>query len=762
MDTEAPDPDDQIQQPDSNLSEKISAESSDDDDVEDNINGEQVDESSEIPFDGEEKICETEKDAEIEQPENDNYSDVYTDDEESCDEEMDESEIDSMLEQGLQKSRRLDKKQVDGESAKSSPGGAKPNEGNSELTIKKIVVLEEKGGNTFEVLPGGWIQVRHSSGMPLYLHRKTRVCTLSKPYFLGPASVRRHLIPLSGIPCLSYRRALAKEQLDKEMLEKQTKDFEEQDGKSSTSDKPEAMVIEVENEAGATTAETKKKCPNAETIAEKVKLFKRKLDQEKENAERAKREKLDENASASQENMDTEAASEVSTVTGSPQTSETDLVNPVTTNGNESATTEDPKAKNGNKTTVPKVKEFYSKALTIPALAKACKAKQNEATSHPARALIPLAKVETARENASLYSVSSLDLREYCKPLFKFIEIECKRFKTWSARRRHTKEQKRRQLERPTLPDNAQVIKFFDLHASKGGDEQMVKKFNDYVFNPNGKSSVCILHEFVQHALRKQPTYSFQELENAATPYSATVMINEIPYGRGYGSSKKTAKAEAAKATLEILIPQMKGQLNGNKADTSNDFDITEYFQQVEMNDVRIPKMCTSVSEPSPYTLLLTCLQRNFGQSGSSNVKFEMIPASPSKGNPPNQFRMMAGNDEVVVTASNKREGKQLASQLLLSKIHPHITNFGAFIKMYGNGSIKSVKEKKQEEQQITTLQSKASANSPNWAILNKLRQEMIKLAELEDEAKGISSSLNTSEKITSESTVSASEVEVS
>lgn len=47
---------------------------------------------------------------------------------------------------------------------------------------------------------------------------------------------------------------------------------------------------------------------------------------------------------------------------------------------------------------------------------------------------------------------------------------------------------------------------------------------------------------------------------------------------------------------------------------------------------------------------------------------------------------------------------------------------------MYGNGSIKSVKEKKQEEQQITTLQSKASANSPNWAILNKLKEEMSKL----------------------------------
>lgn len=30
--------------------------------------------------------------------------------------------------------------------------------------------------------------------------------------------------------------------------------------------------------------------------------------------------------------------------------------------------------------------------------------------------------------------------------------------------------------------------------------------------NPSGKSYVCILHEYVQHALKKQPTYKFKEL----------------------------------------------------------------------------------------------------------------------------------------------------------------------------------------------------------------------------------------------------------
>lgn len=51
-------------------------------------------------------------------------------------------------------------------------------------------VLISKGQNHFDILPEGWIQVTHNSGMPLYLHKTSRVCTLARPYFLGPGSVR--------------------------------------------------------------------------------------------------------------------------------------------------------------------------------------------------------------------------------------------------------------------------------------------------------------------------------------------------------------------------------------------------------------------------------------------------------------------------------------------------------------------------------------------------------------------------------------------
>ena len=32
--------------------------------------------------------------------------------------------------------------------------------------------------------------VTHNCGMPFYLHKQSRVCTASKPYFLGSGSVR--------------------------------------------------------------------------------------------------------------------------------------------------------------------------------------------------------------------------------------------------------------------------------------------------------------------------------------------------------------------------------------------------------------------------------------------------------------------------------------------------------------------------------------------------------------------------------------------
>lgn len=45
-----------------------------------------------------------------------------------------------------------------------------------------------------------------------------------------------------------------------------------------------------------------------------------------------------------------------------------------------------------------------------------------------------------------------------------------------------------------------------------------------------------------------------------------------MQYGVGYGPSKKQAKSEAAKATLEILIPEMRDKIeeDGRRASSNN------------------------------------------------------------------------------------------------------------------------------------------------------------------------------------------------
>ena len=62
------------------------------------------------------------------------------------------------------------------------------------------------------MLPENWVQVTHNSGMPIYLHKPTRVCTLAKPYFLGTGSARKHAVPISAVPCLHYRKATEREE----------------------------------------------------------------------------------------------------------------------------------------------------------------------------------------------------------------------------------------------------------------------------------------------------------------------------------------------------------------------------------------------------------------------------------------------------------------------------------------------------------------------------------------------------------------------
>lgn len=118
---------------------------------------------------------------------------------------------------------------------------------------------------------------------------------------------------------------------------------------------------------------------------------------------------------------------------------------------------------------------------------------------------------------------------------------------------------------------------------------------------------------------------------------------------------------------------------------------------------------------------------------------------------------MTVGKHTATVTCQNKRDGKQRASQAILQvcrivnkptfikfqfywfqALHPNLKTWGSFLRLYGNRSVKSFKVKKLEEQEITLLQSKAAVNSPNFAILDKLKLELSKLKQKRNSRKPI------------------------
>lgn len=210
-------------------------------------------------------------------------------------------------------------------------------------------------------------------------------------------------------------------------------------------------------------------------------------------------------------------------------------------------------------------------------------------------AALPNARIETVVENEEAKSLTTAHIQEYCKKLFKFRTIRVMRFKSWSARRKFTKNRKNiKHLKRPTLPDGTKLITFPVVNTENEGTQNNRPK-KEWIMNPNGKSYVCILHEYVQHALKKQPSYEFKELDNAVTPYSAIVSINDLKYGTGYGSSKKQAKSEAARETLEILIPEMRDKITGvakeKKINDSTVHDLS-VFDEIKIEDPRVAEVC--------------------------------------------------------------------------------------------------------------------------------------------------------------------------
>ncbi|XP_069071383.1 microprocessor complex subunit DGCR8 isoform X2 [Pleurodeles waltl] len=287
------------------------------------------------------------------------------------------------------------------------------------------------------------------------------------------------------------------------------------------------------------------------------------------------------------------------------------------------------------------------------------------------------AKVEVCKDE-------SIDLEEFCnylKKRFDFEQVTVKKFRSWAERRQFNREMKRKQAaaERPILPANRKLITLSVRDAP-------TKK--EFVINPNGKSEVCILHEYMQRVLKIRPVYEF---------------------------------FECARATLEILIPDFIKQTADDQPRDNNELG---YFNHISIEDSRVYELTNKAGLLSPYQILHECLKRNQGMADTS-TKFEVIPGKNQK----SEYVMTCGKHTVRGWCKNKRVGKQLASQKILQLLHPHVKNWGSLLRMYSREDSKLVKQY-MSDRSVIELQQFAKKNRPNLRLLNKLQEEMRKLAQ--------------------------------
>lgn len=108
-------------------------------------------------------------------------------------------------------------------------------------------------------------------------------------------------------------------------------------------------------------------------------------------------------------------------------------------------------------------------------------------------------------------------------------------------------------------------------------------------------------------------------------------------------------------------VDNNQGAAHGSAISNKSQPQDLSVFDEIRVEDPRVSEFCSRVSEPLPHSILLTCLQRNYGL-GNIQVKYEVNTVKHKK----NEFTMTVGTHTSKVYCKNKRDGKQRASQAIL------------------------------------------------------------------------------------------------
>ena len=408
--------------------------------------------------------------------------------------------------------------------------------------------LVDRGKNHFTVLPEGWIQVRHNSGIPVYLHKQTRVVALSKPYVLGPHSVRAHHIPLGSIPCLNYRKAKEEEESLRSKITPETEIGQPQ----GDADKEKENILEENNSESNTFKD------NAKLGPKKCPFNPAKQDEGNKQQNLSSKFPMAKISSAGE----TRKAKSLSP----------DELKKYCSNLFEFREVKVKSFPNW------KQKRLYNKELNAKRLKELLKkSKEN---------------IDTTQKDGKNLEESSLpDFKLITIPQLEMQKNDEKSQDNTAFNRKVTKKTKKEWIFNPKNKTPVCILHEFLQHSIRQPPDY---EYQDLESAKTPYSATVIVGKL----LREHSRFSKNGCHECPfVPFAIKILydtfmfLDGIKYGTGYGTSKKQAKSEAAHRTLEVLIPNFKNELGSQiqgGSSSLNEVPDVSYFDTLRVEDPRV------------------------------------------------------------------------------------------------------------------------------------------------------------------------------
>ncbi|KAA3678745.1 microprocessor complex subunit DGCR8 [Paragonimus westermani] len=565
----------------------------------------------------------------------------------------------------------------------------------------------------FGLLPEGWIRLRHASGLTLYFHRPTRVVTVSRPYSVGSGSVRYHRIPLSAIPCLAYRKACEQDSANNTGVQEAITLSDTAVDTVGEQHNQQLDSVEVCDEKAVTPSDNlsprfplncnrpsdEDRYQRASEISTSFSTSSNDKFLDREEGELSSADEDDETCSVQRSSKGGYCESE----TPAKRSRLSDVVDQSSSSARSATSTEQMVTSAPLDVSVVTVKSGAvpgkrrrrrrvpnTTGLRCQAVRPVGGKTDSTAGSHSldkekdgSKELMSVkTQVFSVKDKEMEYLLTSEEIRAYCSRLFEVKVDETPAPKNVDreavCNEKESAESHSRVL---MMPEEAKVIRY-QLPPVEGDPTR--RQMKEGLINMTGKSYVCILHEYCQNVLRRPPTYQTVVLENDRNPYQLTVVIDGKPYAAGVGQSKKHARLEAARNALSRLIPDFDKIVGSDNHTTgppvASERDI-QLFDDILVTDPRLYEMSVRMAFPTPYNLLVECLNR------SCVPETELKSNMTSHGRSKHFFSLQLREHTVKVPCKNKREGRHLAAQHLLSRLHPEITVWAGLLRVYGPGS---------------------------------------------------------------------------